>query len=106
MIRITTCTLPAEDIASWIAEIEREHPTLPRGERRVAREQLRQLRDEFGIRDEFDRIETEQRYFTAVEATHRRSSRTGSNCRSEAEREGVHETPSRSRCAEDSSSDW
>jgi hypothetical protein len=61
-------TMPAEDIACWIAEIEREYPTLPRGERRQARRQLRQLRTELGIRDEFDRIETEQRYFTAVDA--------------------------------------
>lgn len=68
MSKITTCTLPAEDIACWIAEIEREYPTLPRGERRIARQQLRQLHDELGIRDEFDRIETEQRYFAEVEA--------------------------------------
>jgi hypothetical protein len=67
MSKITTCTLPAEDIAFWIAEIEREYPTLPRGERRIARKQLRQLRDELGIGDEFDRIETEQRYFAEVE---------------------------------------
>ncbi len=39
-----------------------------RGERRIARRQLRQLRTELGIRDEFDRIETEQRYFAKVEA--------------------------------------
>lgn len=55
--------MPAEDIACWIAEIEREYPTLPHGERRIARRQLRHLRDELGIRDELDPIETEQRYF-------------------------------------------
>jgi hypothetical protein len=60
--------MPAEDIACWIAEIEREFPTLPRSEQRIARKQLRQLRTELGIRDEFDRIETEQRYFAKVEA--------------------------------------
>ena len=38
------------------------------GERRIARKQLRQLRDELRIRDEFDRIETEQRYFAMVDA--------------------------------------
>jgi hypothetical protein len=48
-------------------EIEREHPTLPRGEPCIARRQLRQLRDELSIRDEFARIETEQRYFAEVE---------------------------------------
>jgi hypothetical protein len=80
--------MPAEDIACWIAETEREHPTLLCGELRDARKQLRQLRDELGIRDEFDRIETEQCYFAKVEATPRRSSRTGSNYPSEAEREG------------------
>ncbi|MBX9910445.1 MAG: hypothetical protein K2Z25_17240 [Beijerinckiaceae bacterium] len=68
MSKITTGTLPAEDIASWIAEIEREYPTLPHGEQRQARRQLCQLRDELGIRNEFDRIETEQRYFADVEA--------------------------------------
>lgn len=68
MSKITTHTMPAEDIVRWIAEIEREFPTLPRSEQRIARKQLRQLRDELGIRDEFDRIETEQRYFTEVEA--------------------------------------
>ena len=68
MSKITTHTMPAEDIVCWIAEIEREYQTLPRGERRIARKQLRQLRDELGIRDESDRIETEQRYFTEVEA--------------------------------------
>jgi hypothetical protein len=65
--KITPCTLPAEDIACFITEIEREYPTLPWGKRRIARRQLRQLRDELGIRDEFDRIETEQRYFAEVE---------------------------------------
>jgi hypothetical protein len=60
--------MPAEDIFCWIAEIEHEYQTLPRGERRIARKQLRQLRDELGIRDESERIETEQRYFTEVEA--------------------------------------
>ena len=67
MSKITTHTMPAEDIVCWIAEIEREFPTLPRSEQRIARKQLRQLRDELGIRDEFDRIETEQRYFAEVE---------------------------------------
>jgi hypothetical protein len=47
-----------EDIACGIAETERENPTLPCGELRVARKQLRELRDELGIRDELDRIET------------------------------------------------
>jgi hypothetical protein len=60
--------MPAEDIVCWIAEIEREFPSLPRREQRIARKQLRQLHTELGIRDEFDRIETEQRYFTAVDA--------------------------------------
>ena len=46
---------------------EREYPTLPRGEQRIARKQLRQLRDELGIRDELDRIETEQHYFAERE---------------------------------------
>ncbi len=32
-----TYSMPAEEIACWIAEIEREYPTLPRGERRIAR---------------------------------------------------------------------
>lgn len=41
--------MPAEDIACWIAEIEREYPILPRGERHVARKQLLQLRVEVGI---------------------------------------------------------
>ena len=59
--------MPAEEITCGITEIEREYPTLPRGERRIARRQLRQLRDELGIRDEFDRIETEQRCFVEVE---------------------------------------
>lgn len=68
MSTITTCILPAEEIACWIAEIEREYPTLPHGEQRQARRQLCQLRDELGIRNEFDRIETEQRYFADVEA--------------------------------------
>jgi len=68
MSNTLTHSMPAEDIACWIAEIEREYPTLPRGERRIARRQLRQLRTELGIRDEFDRIETEQRYFAKVEA--------------------------------------
>lgn len=63
-----THTMPAEELACWIEEIEREYPTLPRGERRIARQQLRKLHDELGIRDEFDRIETEQRYFAKVEA--------------------------------------
>ena len=67
MSKITTHTMPAEDIVCWIAEIEREFPTLPRSEQRIARKQLRQLHDELGIRDEFDRIETEQRYFADVE---------------------------------------
>ncbi len=62
------CTLPAENIAFWIAEIEREYPALQRGEQRIARQQLRQLQDELGIPDEFDRIETEQRYFAMLEA--------------------------------------
>jgi hypothetical protein len=61
MSKIATCTLPAEEICCWIAEIEREYPMLPRGERRIARQQLRQLQDELGIRDELDRIKTEQR---------------------------------------------
>jgi hypothetical protein len=61
-------TMPAEDIACWIAEIEHEYPTLPRGERRIARQQLRQLRAELGILDEFERIESERRYFAKVEA--------------------------------------
>jgi len=60
--------MPAEELACWIAEIEREYPTLPRGERCIARKQPRQLCDGLGIRDEFDRIETEQRYFAKVEA--------------------------------------
>jgi hypothetical protein len=68
MSKIATCTLPAEEISCWITEIEREYPTLPRGERRIARQQLRQLQDELGIRDELDRIKTEQRYFAMVEA--------------------------------------
>ena len=68
MSKITTCILPAEDTASWIAEIKREYPTLPCGERRIARRQLRQFRDELGIQLEFGRIETEQRYFAKVEA--------------------------------------
>jgi hypothetical protein len=68
MSKITTHTMPAEDIVCWIAEIEREFPSLPRSEQRIARKQLRQLHTELGIRDEFDRIETEQRYFTAVDA--------------------------------------
>ena len=67
MSNIPTHSMPAEEIACWITEIEREYPTLPRGERRIARRQLRQLRDELGIRDEFDRIETEQHYFAEVE---------------------------------------
>jgi|GEM_PF-2620558 hypothetical protein len=67
MSNTLTHSMPAEDIACWIAEIEREYPTLPRGERRIARRQLRQLRTELGIQDEFDRIETEQRYFAKVE---------------------------------------
>lgn len=67
MSKITTHTMPVEDIVCWIAEIEREFPTLPRSEQRVARKQLRQLRDELCIRDEFDRIEAEQRYFAEVE---------------------------------------
>ena len=62
-----THSMPAEDIACWIAEIEREYPTLPRGERRTARQQLRKLHDELGIRYEVDRIETERRYFAEVE---------------------------------------
>jgi hypothetical protein len=68
MSTVTTCILPSEEIACWIAEIEREYPTLPRCEQRIARMQLRQLRDELGVRNEFDRIETEQRYFADVEA--------------------------------------
>jgi hypothetical protein len=68
MSTISTCTLSAEDIACWIAEIEREYPTLPRGERRIARKQLNALRAELGIWRELDRIETEQRYFADVEA--------------------------------------
>ncbi len=68
MNKITTCILPAENITFWIAEIEREHPTPPRGEQRIARQQLRQLQDELGIPDELDRIETEQRHFAMVEA--------------------------------------
>ncbi|MCX7342500.1 MAG: hypothetical protein NT037_18820 [Hyphomicrobiales bacterium] len=68
MSNTLTHSMPAEDIACWIAEIEREYSTLPRGERRIARRQLCQLRTELGIRDEFDRIETEQRYFAKVEA--------------------------------------
>jgi hypothetical protein len=67
MSKIITCTIPAEGIACWLAEIKREYPTLPRSEQRIARKQLRQLHDELGIRDEFDRIETEQRYFAEVE---------------------------------------
>ena len=62
-----TPSRPAEEVACGITESEREYPTLPRGERRIARRQLRQLRDELGIRDEFDRIETEQHYFAEVE---------------------------------------
>jgi hypothetical protein len=68
MSTIATCTLPAEDIACWIAEIEREYPTLPRSEQRIARKQLYTLRVELGIRQELDRIETEQRYFADMEA--------------------------------------
>lgn len=68
MSTITTCIPPAEEIACWIAEIEREYPTLPRGEQRIARKQLCTLRAEVGIRHEFDRIETERRYFADVEA--------------------------------------
>lgn len=68
MSNTLTHAMPAEDIACWIAEIEREYPTLPHRERRIARQQLRQLHDELGIRDELDRIETEQRYFEEVEA--------------------------------------
>ena len=60
-------TMPAEDIACWIAEIEREYPTLLYGEQRQGRRQLRQLHTELGIRDEFDLIETEQRYLAEVE---------------------------------------
>ena len=67
MSNTLTHSMPAEDIACWIAEIEREYPTLPRGERRIARRQLRQLRTELGIQDEFDRIGAEQRYFAKVE---------------------------------------
>ncbi len=67
MSNILNHSMPAEEIACWIMEIEREYPTLPRSEQRIARRQLRQLRDELGIRDEFDRIETEQRYFAEVE---------------------------------------
>lgn len=55
MSKITTCTLPAEDIASWIAEIEREYPTLPHDERRIARKKLRpQAQDlAFGFKQVF-----------------------------------------------------
>jgi hypothetical protein len=67
MRTITTCNLPAEEIACWIAEIEREYSTLPHGEQRIARKQLHTLRAELGIRHESDRIEIEQRYFTEVE---------------------------------------
>jgi hypothetical protein len=67
MNTITTCNLPAEDIACWIAEIEREYSTLPRGAQRIARKQLDEFRVELGIRNELDWIETEQRYFAKVE---------------------------------------
>ncbi len=67
MSKITTHTMPAEDIVCWIAEIEREFPTLPRSEQRIARMQLDEFRVELGIRNEFDWIETEQRYFADVE---------------------------------------
>ncbi|MCX7342497.1 MAG: hypothetical protein NT037_18805 [Hyphomicrobiales bacterium] len=80
MSNTLTHSMPAEDIACWIAEIECEYPTLPYGERQIARKQLHQLRAELGIRNEFDRIETKQRYFTAVEAyaaTPRLPRRTG-----------------------------
>jgi hypothetical protein len=96
MSNILTHSMPAEEIACWIMEIEREYPTLPRGERRIARRQLRQLRDELGIRDELDRIETEQPYFARSKPTPGRLCRMGSNCCSEAKREGVHKTRFRS----------
>ena len=51
----------------------------PRGERRIARQQLHQLHDELGIRDELDRIETEQRYFAEVKA-HAAAPRVLSTC--------------------------
>lgn len=59
---------PRKSAAGSPRSIKREYPTLPRGERRIARQQLRQLQDELGIRDELDRIKTEQRYFAMVEA--------------------------------------
>jgi hypothetical protein len=67
MSNTLTHAMPAEEIACWIAETEREYPTLPRSERRIARKQLDALRAELGIRDEFKRIESEQRYFAKVE---------------------------------------
>jgi hypothetical protein len=67
MSKIITCTIPAEGIACWLAEIKREYPTLPRSEQRIARRQMHELRTELGIRDEFERMETEQRYFAEVE---------------------------------------
>lgn len=51
MCATLTHTIPAKEIACWIAEIEREYPTLPRGERRIARQQMLQLHNELGIRD-------------------------------------------------------
>jgi hypothetical protein len=68
MSKIATCTLPAEEISCWVAEIEREYPTLPRGERRIARQQLHQLQDELGIWDDLDRIKTEQCYLAMIDA--------------------------------------
>ncbi len=55
MSKTLTHAMPAEEIASWVAEIEREYPTLPRSERRIAR----LLHDELRSRDKLDQIETE-----------------------------------------------
>lgn len=67
MIKITTCTPPAKKIAYLDCGDRARLSDPAAGERRIAWRQPRQLRDELGIRDKFDRIETEQRYFAEVE---------------------------------------
>jgi hypothetical protein len=63
-----TDSFTVPEIACWIAEIEREYPTLPQREQRKARRQLQELRHELEQRVEEGRIAAETTSFAEVEA--------------------------------------
>jgi hypothetical protein len=96
--KIIICTLPAEDIASWIAEIEREY----RPFRAASGASPASSYASSATSSASGTSSTGSRPGSATsqksKPTPRRLSRTGSRCRSEHEQEGVHETPSYSRC--------